>query len=97
MDRRTANEGSQNDLRVTFTSCDNPLVMRSAMTQSASVQIFSTKRLLLCSRENAARVAAQIFDQNRRACVVRTGHPLQPYRAVEVPTRSDEVEMVLCA
>jgi hypothetical protein len=42
------------------------------MTQLASIPIFSTKRLLLCSRENAARVAAQIFDQNRRACVVRT-------------------------
>ena len=67
------------------------------MNHSEPIPIFSTKRLLLCSRENAARVAAQIFDQNRRACVVRTGHPLQPYRAVEVPTRSEEVEMVLCA
>ena len=54
--------------------------------------IYSTKRLVLCSR-----VAGQIFDESRHACVIRTGHPLQPYRAVASASRLDEVETVLCA
>ena len=59
--------------------------------------IYSTKRLVLCSRENALRVAGQIFDQSRHACVIRTGHPLQPYRAAARASQLDEVETVLCA
>ena len=59
--------------------------------------VLSTKRLILCSRENALRVAGQIFDEGRHACVIRTGHPLQPYRAAATASRWDEVETVLCA
>ena len=59
--------------------------------------IYSTKRLVLCSRENALRVAGQIFDESRHAFVIRTSHPLLPYRAVASASRLDEVETVLCA
>lgn len=57
----------------------------------------SAKRLILCSRENALRVAGHIFDETHRACVIRTGHPLQPYRAAAAATRFDDVETLLCA
>lgn len=56
---------------------------------------YSTKRLILCSRENALRVAAQIFGETRWACVIRTGHPLQPFRAAATATHDDEVETLL--
>lgn len=57
----------------------------------------SRKRLKLCSRENAVRVANRIFDAGQHACIIRTGEPLQPYRAAASATRFDDVEIVLCA
>lgn len=67
------------------------------MCTDDSASIFSTKRLVLCSRENARRVAGRIFDEAQHACVIRTGHPLQPWRAAAMVSRSDEVETVLRA
>jgi hypothetical protein len=40
----------------------------------------SPKRSLLCSRENATRVASRLFDVNLdRVSIVRTGNPMQPF------------------
>ena len=67
------------------------------MPPADPVPIYSTKQLALCSRENAYRVAAQLCDRTRRACIIRTGHPLQPYRVATSAARNEEVETVLCA
>lgn len=54
----------------------------------------SPKRLLLCSRENANRVASRLFDeQPGRLAIVRTGNPLQPFRVCSVPSIGDHVEV----
>lgn len=56
--------------------------------------IYSPKRLLLCSRENAVRVAGRLCGATRRRMwVVRTGHPLQPYRIAAVPPLDDTVDV----
>lgn len=57
----------------------------------------SPKRRALCSRENALRVAGRIFDAGQHAYVIRTGDPLQPFRATATPSIRDEVETLLCA
>lgn len=56
--------------------------------------IYSPKRLLLCSRENAVRVADRLCGATRRRMwVVRTGHPLQPYRVAAAPPLDDTVDL----
>ncbi len=55
---------------------------------------FSPKRYLLCSRENAHRVASQLFDaQSGRVSIVRTGNPLQPFCVSTSPSRDAHVEV----
>lgn len=57
----------------------------------------SPKRLLLCRRENANRVAARLFDPRPEPLrIVRTANPLQPFRVCTSPSATDvvEVEMV---
>lgn len=57
----------------------------------------SPKRFLLCSRENANRVASRLFDERSEPLsIVRTANPLQPFRVCTSPSASDmvEVEMV---
>ena len=46
----------------------------------------SPKRQLLCSRENAVRVATRIFDQSPgKVSILRTADPLQPFRVSTGP------------
>jgi hypothetical protein len=56
--------------------------------------MLSPKRLLLCSRENANRVACHLFDaQPGRISIVRTCDPLQPFRVCAAPSLGDHVEV----
>lgn len=58
--------------------------------------LFSEKRRELCSRENAQRVAARVFDtRNAPVSIVRTNDPLQPFRVSKSPTSGETVEMVM--
>jgi hypothetical protein len=50
----------------------------------------------LCSRAHAERVADRIFTSRQSACIIRTGDPIQPYRAVAEASSQDEVEVLLC-
>lgn len=51
------------------------------MTIATERHSLSKKRQLLCSRENAMRVAARIFDQSQeKVSILRTEDPLQPFR-----------------
>ncbi|CAH0356293.1 hypothetical protein [Sphingobium sp. CECT 9361] len=57
----------------------------------------SPKRDILCSRENALRVASRIFyAQTRPVSIIRTCDPLQPFRVSTSPGRDENVvvEMV---
>ncbi|RSV11677.1 hypothetical protein CA235_18230 [Sphingomonas sp. ABOLF] len=56
----------------------------------------SPKRAILCSRAHAERVADRIFTSRQSACIIRTGDPIQPYRAVAEASSQDEVEVLLC-
>lgn len=54
----------------------------------------SPKRYLLCSRENAQRVASRLFDaQPGRVSIIRTGDPLQPFHVSTAPSRDAYVEV----
>ncbi|ATI80592.1 hypothetical protein [Sphingobium yanoikuyae] len=54
----------------------------------------SAKRFQLCSRENALRVAARLFNTEAGpVSVIRTGLLLQPYKVSTSPTREDHVEL----
>ncbi|MEZ0497658.1 hypothetical protein [Sphingomonas sp. IW22] len=54
----------------------------------------SPKRLLLCSRENANRVASRLFDESQgRISIVRTTNPMQPFRVCTLPTCGERVEV----
>ncbi|ASY46593.1 hypothetical protein CJD35_19150 (plasmid) [Sphingobium xenophagum] len=56
----------------------------------------SAKRDLLCSRQNAERVAARLFAAGGEPIsVVRIGDLLQPYRVALVPARYEQVETVM--
>lgn len=60
----------------------------------ASATYLSPKRFLLCSRENAHRVASRLFDaQSGRVSIVRTGDPLQPFCVSTSPSRDAKVEV----
>ncbi|RSU72119.1 hypothetical protein BRX37_20130 [Sphingomonas sp. S-NIH.Pt3_0716] len=64
---------------------------------SVPMSALSPKRLLLCSRENADRVASRLFDERPgRVSIVLTGNPLQPFRVSTSPAFDDHVvvEMV---
>lgn len=63
----------------------------------AQIDGLSPKRFLLCSRENANRVASRLFDERSEPLsIVRTANPLQPFRVCTAPSATDlvEVEMV---
>ncbi|ATY34924.1 hypothetical protein [Sphingomonas psychrotolerans] len=54
----------------------------------------SPKRHLLCSRENAHRVASRLFDARPgRVSIVRTDNPLQPFYVSRSPARDAHVEV----
>ena len=54
----------------------------------------SSKRLALCSRINAQRVAARMIDEGApQVSIVRTGHPLQPLRVVPNAVDGADVEL----
>ncbi len=60
------------------------------------INAISSKRSILCSRENALRVATRMFDDRRKPIsVIRTGNPFQPYRVSIAPTRHEHVELEL--
>lgn len=65
------------------------------MPLGTSCPSLSTKRAILCSRENAVRIAERIFTDYARAFIVRTNDPLQPYRAVAQAQCHDDVEVAL--
>lgn len=58
----------------------------------------SAKRRALCSRENAERIASQIFDQGIWPVhIIRTGNALQPFRVSIAPVMDEHVEVeMLC-
>ena len=56
------------------------------MTIAIERNALSPKRGLLCSRENALRVAGRIFDHSQeRVSILRTPNPLQPFRVSTDP------------
>lgn len=60
----------------------------------AACRNLSPKRLQLCSRENANRVASRLFDERPgRVSIVRTGDPLQPFRVSTAPAADDHIEV----
>ena len=61
-------------------------------------QSLSAKRRALCSRENAERVALQIFRQGVwPVSIVRTGNALQPFRVSTAPASDENVVVeMLC-
>ena len=60
---------------------------------SASSPRLSPKRLL-CSRENAHRVASRLFDERPgRISIVRTTNPMQPFRVCAFPAYGERVEV----
>jgi hypothetical protein len=66
------------------------------MAALMSAEAISAKRRILCSRDNALRVATRMFDDLARpVSVIRTGNPLQPYRVSTAPTRHEHVELAM--
>ena len=56
------------------------------MTSALGRECLSPKRHMLCSRENAVRVAGRIFDHSHeRVSILRTANPLQPFRVSTDP------------
>jgi len=68
------------------------------MVSLMPVGAISAKRGLLCSRENAVRVASRCFDnQMTPVSIIRTGNPFQPFRVSTAPSQGDHVELVMVA
>jgi hypothetical protein len=62
----------------------------------APIANLSPKRRLLCSRDNAHRVASRISCRHLGCVsVIRTCDPLQPFRVTTAPARGDNVELVI--
>lgn len=60
--------------------------------------VISVRRLELCSRENAHRVANRLFEHKRRpVAVIRTGNPMKPFHVTDEQTYGDHVEVELRA
>ena len=60
--------------------------------------VISLRRLELCSRENAHRVANRLFELKRRpVAVIRTGNPMKPFHVTDEETNGDHVEVELRA
>ncbi len=59
---------------------------------------FSPRRGQLCSRENARRVAARMFEHKRRpVAVIRTGDPMKPFHVTDEEELNAHVEVELRA
>ena len=68
------------------------------MIRAVDTGSLSPKRQMLCSRDNAMRVAEQIFDQSPcRVSVLSTGDPLQPYRVSTDPQVMDRIILEMVA
>jgi hypothetical protein len=68
------------------------------MTNLIDMGSLSPKRQVLCSRENALRVAARIFDDcPRKVSILHTGDPLQPFRVSTDPPSRDQVVLEMVA
>ena len=95
MDGRTGDQSSQDGLRVSGSICNMaPMTRINRMFVLSDPR--SEKRDLLCSRENAERVAARIFSPDSGPIsVVRTRNPLQPFRVSLRPARDEQVEVVM--
>ncbi len=64
---------------------------------SAEPQL-SPRRLELCSRENARRVASRLFEHKRRpVAVIRTGDPLKPFHVTDEGPGGGHIEVELRA
>lgn len=64
------------------------------MVTRMPLEAISSKRSLLCSRENALRLAGRYFDGDLQpVSVIRTGDPFQPYRVSLAPAKDDHVEL----
>lgn len=60
--------------------------------------IVSLRRLELCSRENAHRVANRLFEHKQRpVAVIRTDNPMKPFHVTDEATYGDHVEVELRA
>ena len=60
--------------------------------------IVSLRRLQLCSRENAHRVANRLFEHKRRPVgVIRTDNPMKPFHVTDEATYGYHVEVELRA
>ena len=56
--------------------------------------VLSNRRLDLCSRRNAVRVAERLFDVvGGSVSIVSTGSMYQPFRVTTDPTPTDHVEL----
>lgn len=54
----------------------------------------SPRRLALCNRINAQRIAGRLLDEgNASVAILRTGEPLQPLRVVTEARAGDDVEL----
>ena len=73
--------------------------MRQGMAEELAVTetpvaVMSDKRIALCSRSNALRVAERLFDDlGGRVSIVRTDSPVQPYRVTTDPEPLERVEV----
>ncbi|AJR27031.1 hypothetical protein [Sphingobium sp. YBL2] len=68
------------------------------MIRAVDTGSLSPKRQMLCSRDNALRVAEQIFDQSLcKVSVLSTGDPLQPYRVSTDPQALDRIILEMVA
>ncbi|MFH8654626.1 hypothetical protein ACH37Y_18130 [Sphingomonas paucimobilis] len=68
------------------------------MTIAIERNSLSSKRGLLCSRENALRVAGRIFDHSQeRVSILCTADPLQPFRVSTDPAPSGLIVLEMVA
>lgn len=68
------------------------------MTSALGRECLSPKRQMLCSRENAVRVAGRIFDHSHeRVSILRTADPLQPFRVSTDPASPGLVVLEMVA
>ena len=68
------------------------------MTIAIDRNCLSPKRRLLCSRENALRVAGRIFDHSQgKVSILRTTDPLQPFRISTDPASSGLIVLEMVA
>ncbi|MGE4306953.1 hypothetical protein [Sphingopyxis granuli] len=68
------------------------------MTIAIDRNCLSPKRGLLCSRENALRVAGRIFDHSQtKVSILRTSDPLQPFRVSTDPASAGLIVLEMVA